>query len=145
MENNTFLGHWKLANGLELPDDFENNKPFGFVYKITNKSNDKFYWGKKQMICVKKLPPLKGKVRKRKVSKETDWKIYTSSSPNVNKDIEILGIDNFIFEIFDWCDSKSHCAYVEAKRQFADDVLLNEQSYNGIINLRISTVKINKI
>lgn len=37
------LGHWTLFKGVELPSDFEENPPLGFVYKITRKSDGKFY------------------------------------------------------------------------------------------------------
>ena len=45
----------------------------GFVYLITDKSNDKKYVGKKLLTSKRKLPPLKGKTRRRTVVKETDW------------------------------------------------------------------------
>ena len=37
------LGHWVLYKGTKLPDGFEDNPPLGFVYKITRKSDGKFY------------------------------------------------------------------------------------------------------
>lgn len=40
---NVDLRHWTLYEGTELPLDFENDPPLGFVYKITRKSDGKFY------------------------------------------------------------------------------------------------------
>jgi hypothetical protein len=130
------LGHWQLKN-LNDVDDI----PFGFVYEIVNIITSKKYIGKKQCLTIKKKPPLKGKRRKRHEVVETDWKSYTSSSAEVNKDIEIYGKDNFQFNIIKWCDSKSELAYYEAKMQFDNDVLLREDYYNGIINLRVGRLK----
>lgn len=132
-------GHWTLKEGVSCIDDKE--LPYGFIYVITNKLNGRGYIGKKQILTTRKRPPLKGKKRKRSFVLETDWKTYTSSSNEVNEDILKHGKENFIFEIVRWCNSKSALAYYEAKLQFEHDVLLNENFYNGIINLRIGKIK----
>lgn len=31
------LGHWQLSELINLPDNFEENPPLGFVYRIENK------------------------------------------------------------------------------------------------------------
>ena len=49
--------------------------------------------------------------------------------------------DQFTFEILQFCNSKSELAYYEAKEQFNREVLLKEDYYNGIINLRIGKIK----
>lgn len=126
------LGHWTTKLQVDV-----NNLPYGFIYVITNVTNNKRYFGKKQMKSVKKLKPLKGKKNKRHFDIETDWKEYTSSSNDLNADIQKLGKDKFIFEIIRFCDSKFELAYYEAKIQFENDVLLKEGFYNGIINCRI--------
>lgn len=129
------FGHWnnKTTDIAEYP--------YGFIYIITNTLNKKKYIGKKQIYSIVKKPPLKGKIKKRTVAVESNWKLYTSSSPQVNKDIEEHGIAAFTFDIVRWCNSKSELAYYEAKEQFDHDVLLTDDYYNGIINLRISKVK----
>lgn len=126
------LGHWTTSLVIE-----EDKLPYGFIYVITNLVNGKRYIGKKQMKSVKKLKPLKGKKNKRHFDIETDWKTYTSSSNELNEDLNQLGKDNFKFEIVHLCDSKFELAYYEAKKQFEADVLLKEGFYNGIINCRI--------
>jgi len=125
------LGHWEGV--LEESTDL----PYGFIYKITNLTNDKKYIGKKQCQSIRKRPPLKGKKNKRHEKIETDWKTYTSSSNELNKDLEQLGKDNFKFEILRWCDSKWELSYYEARLQFKEEVLLRNDYYNGIINVRI--------
>ena len=121
-------GHWTYnLEEKEIPDTF-----YGFIYQITNTTNDRKYIGKKQSTTILKRPPLKGRKNKRHVVKETDWKIYTGSSDKLNEDIQKLGKDEFKFEILRFCQSKS---------EFDNDVLLKEEYYSGIINLRLGKIK----
>lgn len=129
------LGHWTTTLSLEK------DMPFGFIYRITCKVNNRQYIGKKQCTTVKKRAPLKGKKNKRCEVCETDWKTYTSSSRELNNDILEYGKDNFIFEIIKFCESKFALAYEEAKIQFREEVLFSDNYYNGIINLRLSKPK----
>ena len=131
------LGHWTTCLILE---DVE--VPYGFIYIITNKCTNKKYIGKKQCTTVLKRKPLKGKKNKRHEIKETDWKTYTSSSAELNIDINTLGKDKFSFEIVRWCNSKAEMAYFEAKMQFDNNVLFSDEYYNGIINCRLCRFKI---
>lgn len=133
---NQDIGHW-IIESVKLPEQ----TPYGFIYEITNLLHHKKYIGKKQCISIRKRPPLKGKKNKRHFTVETDWKIYTGSNNELNSDIEKYGKNNFRFEIIKWCESKSELAYWEAKIQFERDVLLREDYYNGIINLRVSKLK----
>ena len=127
------IGHWVLCEGLEGTDEL----PYGFIYEITNITNSRKYIGKKQCQSVRKRPPLKGKKNKRHVTVETDWKEYTSSSNQLNEDILELGKDKFMFKILRYCDSKWELAYYETKLQFELEVLLTNEYYNGIIQLRL--------
>jgi hypothetical protein len=125
-------GHWTLKEGVVFTDE-----PFGFIYLITNKLTNKKYIGKKQ--CQKKIKrkPLKGKTRNRIDFLESDWKEYTSSSNELNADILKYGKVNFSFEILRVCNSKWALAYYEIKEQIDRNVLLQNDYYNGIINVRI--------
>ena len=109
----------------------------GFVYLITDKSNDMKYVGKKLLTSKRKLPPLKGKKRRRTVIKETDWMNYYGSSEEVKLMVEEKGADNFHREILTLCKSKGELGYLEAKYQFENDVLLRDDFYNGIIQCKI--------
>lgn len=131
------LGHWITNLIIE-----EGNVPYGFIYKITCLPTQKKYIGKKQCKSVLKRKPLKGKKNKRHEVIETDWKTYTSSSRELNEDILKYGKDRFTFEIIELCDSKFALAYREAKIQFDEEVLLRDDYYNGIINLRVSKPKV---
>ena len=125
-------GHWILNEGVVIDET-----TFGFLYEITNNINNKKYIGKKQCISRIKRKPLKGKTRNRIDFKESDWKTYTSSSNDLNEDIKNLGKENFTFKILRTCNSKWSLAYFEIKEQIANDVLLRNDYYNGIINVRI--------
>ena len=116
----------------EMIDDY-----IGFVYVITDLSNNKKYVGKKLFMSKRRLPPLKGKTRKRTVIKESDWMDYFGSSEEVKQLVEELGPKNFHREILHLCESKGVMSYLEAKEQFDRDVLLSEEYYNGIINCKI--------
>ena len=109
----------------------------GFVYVISEMSSSKKYVGKKLFRSKRKLPPLKGKTRKRTVIKESDWMDYYGSSDEVKALVETLGASNFHREILHLCMSKGEMSYLEAKEQFDRDVLLSSEYYNGIINCKI--------
>jgi len=127
------LGHWRFIG--EVPESF-----YGFVYIIENTTTNRKYIGKKQCVTIVKLKPLKGKRNKRHVERETDWRSYCGSSEQLLKDIDSLGKDKFTFTILKFCNSKSDLAYTEAKLQFDNDVLLREDYYNGIINIRLGKI-----
>ena len=123
-----------------IPTDVENW--FGFVYCIerinAKEGEKKYYWGCKQFIRNSKLPPLKGKTRKRKVVKESDWRNYYGSSEELKKDLATHGKENFKRTILKLCVSKWHLKYEELKTQIDNDAILRDDAYNGIINLRIT-------
>jgi hypothetical protein len=129
------LGHWTTT--LTAPET-----AYGFIYMITNIETDKKYIGKKQMVSKRTRPPLKGKKRKRIEFVESDWRTYVSSSNELVNDLQKLGKEKFKFEILRFCANKSQLAYFEAKEQFDREVLLKEDYYNGIINLRLGKVKL---
>lgn len=115
---------------LEASDEF-----YGFVYKITNLTNNKVYIGKK-LFWFKKTKILKGK--KKKYLASSDWKEYYGSSKSLLEDVEKFGKENFKREIIRLCKNKSECSYYEAKAQFDLEVLLNpELFYNDWIMCRI--------
>ena len=128
------LGHWFLLENVIITEE-----TFGFIYEITNNINNKKYVGKKQCQSKIKRKPLKGKTRNRIDFKESDWKSYTSSSNVLNEDIIKHGKENFTFKILKTCGSKWELAYEEIKEQISRDVLLSDDYYNGIINVRIGT------
>ena len=115
-----------------IPDEYE-----GFVYLITNLTDNRKYVGKKLAKFKTTKPPLKGKKNKRRGYKESDWQTYWGSSDKLNEDVEQLGQDNFTREILYFCKSRAEMSYIEAREQFDRRVLETDEYYNGIINVRV--------
>ena len=120
----------------ELPEDC-----VGFVYIITNITNNKKYIGKKLAKFRTTKPPLKGRKNKRRSTKESDWKTYWGSSDTLNADVQELGPDNFTREILYFCTGRGEMSYLEAREQFERKVLETDEYYNGIINVRVGSSK----
>lgn len=125
-----------LYNGEEFTSDMIGDN-IGFVYLITNKTNGKKYIGKKIFISKRKLPPLKGKTRRRTKLVESDWQTYYSSSEEINSLVEEQGSDIFLREILHLCKTKGEMSYLELKEQMDREVLLDDDYYNGILQVRI--------
>ena len=113
----------------------------GFVYLITNLTNNKKYIGKKLTKFKVTKKPLKGKKNKRRSTKESDWRTYWGSSPHLQEDVEHLGEKNFTREILYYCKGRGELSYLEAKEQFDREVLKTDEYYNGIINVRVGSSK----
>jgi hypothetical protein len=113
------------------------NNYYGFIYRITNTTNGHDYIGRKYFTTIKKRPPLKGKKNKRRETVETDWKDYWGSSARLVEDMARLGKDKFTREIIHLCKSRGETNYMEAYYQFKEGVLLKENNYNGIIQIKL--------
>lgn len=122
----------------ELPDDC-----VGFVYLITNLTNNRKYIGKKlakfSRTTTKTVTLKNGTKKKKKVRSkiDSDWLDYYGSSIELNKDVESLGKENFTREILFFCKSKAECSYIEAREQFTRRVLESTEYYNNNIMCRI--------
>ena len=116
----------------ELPDDV-----VGFVYQITNTTNDRMYIGKKLAKFKRSRKPLKGRKNKRRYKVDSDWQDYYGSSDELTIDIKKLGKEHFKREILFYCYSKAELSYVEAREQFARKVLESDNYYNGHIRVRV--------
>jgi hypothetical protein len=120
-------------NGTDFTEDLIGNN-YGFVYLITNTTNNKKYIGKK-LFYSSKTKQVKGKKKRYKVL--SDWQTYYGSSAELSKDVLQLGQDNFNREILHLCQSKGECSYVEAKEQFIRGVMETEEYYNNWIMIRV--------
>ena len=106
----------------------------GFVYVITNLSNNRKYIGKK-FFTASRTKQVKGK--KKRIRIPSDWQTYYGSNTELQNDVILLGPDNFKREILHLCKSKGECGYLEAKEQFVSAVLETQDYYNTWIMVRV--------
>lgn len=135
---------WHYNNLPFEPSEDELSEYVGFVYLITERDTGKKYIGKKFFWSTRKLPPLKGKTRKRTVKKQSDWMDYYGSSEELKLLVEKKGSDVYYREILRLCRTKGECSYYEAKEQFDRDVLLSDDYYNEFIGCKIHSKHIRK-
>lgn len=115
----------------------------GFVYIITNLTNNRKYIGKKlakfSKTSYKVVKQKNGKKKKKKIRSkvDSDWRDYYGSNIELNKDVEALGKDKFHREIMYFCKTKAECSYIEAREQFTHKVLESSDYYNGHIQVRV--------
>ena len=92
---------------------------YGFVYRITNTTNEKSYIGRKYFV--QKRKPKGGK---RKVTSESDWKRYFGSSDELKQDIKRIGRNFFRREILSLHTTLGKVNYEETKQLFLHNVLM---------------------
>ena len=125
-----------MSDWIGLPENIT-EEHFSIIYKITNKLTNKKYVGKCQLWSTIKKPPLKGKTRKRKVTKPSNYLNYYGSSEELTKEVEQYGKDNYIREVLDIASCKWDASYKELLYQIKYNVIQSEDFYNGILNVRL--------
>ena len=125
-----------LYNDKEIGDD-EIEGYASFVYMITNLETGKRYIGKKIFKSIRKQK-VKGKTRRKKVTKDSDWKSYFGSNKLLQEDVERLGSDRFRREILKLCKTRGTASYWEAKYQMQYEVLEKpDEFYNDWIMVKV--------
>jgi hypothetical protein len=107
---------------------------YGFIYLIENKLNGKKYIGRK-FLTKAGYKQVNGK--RKKIRKESDWMDYYGSSPQLLRDVEEFGKDNFTRTIIRICKSRGECNYWEAKLIFHHDAVLDPNYYNTWVQCKI--------
>ena len=131
---------WYYNNELveEISEEY-----IGFVYIITNLTNNRKYIGKKLAKFAKttvRVVKLKnGNKRKKRIRGkiESDWKDYYGANDQLSADVAQLGTDKFRRDILYFCKTKAECSYIEAREQFSRRVLESDDYYNGHIQVRV--------
>ena len=117
----------------------------GFVYLITEIDSEKKYVGKKLFWSKRKLPPLKGKKRRRTVIKESDWRDYFGSSEELKQLVESTGADKYHREILHLCYSKGAMSYLELKEQIDREVLFRDDYFNEFVGAKIHSKHVSEL
>ena len=108
---------------------------FGFVYEITHIHSGKRYIGKKQLMTNRTLPPLKGERKKRKVTKEGNWKDYYGSQAEMKQLVkESDNLVEFHRCILRYCFTKKELTYRELEEQVLHKVLEDDRYLNSNIS-----------
>jgi hypothetical protein len=114
---------------------------YGFIYEITNNVTGKKYIGRKY-FTQSKTRQVKGKKKRSRV--ESDWRDYWGSNKSLLADIDKYGKENFTRKILLLCESRGNTNYWEAKFQFDNNVLLDDNYYNDWIMIKTHRKHIKK-
>tara|TARA_R100000152_G_C6778295_1_gene208843 strand:+ start:2787 stop:3200 length:414 start_codon:yes stop_codon:yes gene_type:complete len=110
-------GHWT-----NLPNDFNPDDWFGFIYLITHNETGRKYIGKKQIHSYRRKK-VKGRKNRKRVVSESKWREYTGSCDELNEEIEAQGKEKFTFEVLKLCKTKGELTFSEVESQIKNDVL----------------------
>lgn len=111
---------------------------FGFIYIVTHTPTGRKYLGKKQLISIQKKALGKkelalltdGRASKKKtVTKESDWKTYYGSHPEIKQLIKDKKHLEFTREILMFAPNKKLLTYYETKYLFMNEVLEPGSNY----------------
>lgn len=136
----------------ESRDPPDPGKYFGFIYLITNLLTGKLYIGKKQywmkkskVVGCKSLSTTDKQSPhwKEKCWGQSDWKTYMGSSKDLTKDIKVLGVRNFTFQIIKQCRSRGTLFYSEVEEQVLRGCLWRQKEDGDFLfyNKQIAAVK----
>ena len=104
-------------NGLDFTGE-DIRDYFGFVYLITNIQNGRKYIGRKYFWSFRKPPG-----KKRRVKKESDWRKYYGSCPELKEDVEKFGKENFSRTILSLHKTAGRTNFEETRQLFINGVL----------------------
>ena len=112
-------GHWSF------PEQLDHENAFGFIYLIKNINTGMMYIGKKIFRGT-------GKINK---GKPSNWRVYTSSSKDINNMIEEIGIDSFEFHVLEQYYTRGGLSWAETWSQCFVEVPTNNHIwYNRFID-----------
>lgn len=118
--------------------DMPEPQPFGFIYEVTHIPTGRKYLGKKQLISVQNKPLGKKELalltdkrasKKKQVTKESDWKTYYGSNPEIKSLIKEGKQSEFKREILMFVPTKKLLTYYENKFLFINEVIEPHTNY----------------
>ena len=115
---------WIYCNRPFSSDDIDDF--YGFVYNITNLTNKRQYIGRKYFWSHRKPPG-----KKRRVKKESDWKVLWVLSRGLKEDIERMGRQNFSRTILSLHKTPGKTNFEETRQLFIHGVLTESLDTGG--------------
>jgi len=118
--------------------DMPEPQPFGFIYEVTHIPTGRKYLGKKQLISIQNKPLGKKELaaltdkrasKKKQVIKESDWKTYYGSNPEIKSLIKQGKQSEFKREILMFVQTKKLLTYYENKFLFINEVIEPHTNY----------------
>lgn len=134
---------WYYDNQPYEPSEEDLKSLTGFVYCIEEKTTGMKYIGKKFFWRSKILPITKSRRRRTRTLVESDWRVYYGSNEVLKENVIKNGEDIYNRVILRLCRTKGECSYYEAKLQFENDVLLDDNYYNNFIGCKIHSKHLN--
>lgn len=116
----------------------------GIIYKITNLTNNKYYYGRKTILSLRKkkltlkekqLPENKRKSVKHVITESSGWKTYKGSNKPLLNDIK--NGDKYIKEIIYFCTSKAEMTFYETRAIVCSDCMLTTDCYNDWFSAKV--------
>ncbi len=111
-----------LTPWLGISSDFSPEGLAGFVYMVVNVLTKRRYIGRKYFTA-KTSKKVRGRKRRQRTYKESDWRYYKSSSEDLKADIARLGPEAFEFSILSLHKTRAETNYEETRQHFIRDVL----------------------
>lgn len=108
----------------------------GYIYIIENLASGRKYVGKKLFTNVRRKK-IKGKTRRKKTVRRSDWQDYYGSNKTLLEDVAKLGVDKFKRTILHLCRSKGTCNYLETKEIILHGALESDQFYNDWVYVKV--------
>ena len=105
----------------------------GFIYRI-DFSNGDYYIGRKNFYSERRVKVI-GRKNRKKVVKESNWKVYNTSSTIVKE--RIASKEAHTKTILHLCASKACIQYWEVHEQVINCVLCDPKALNGNILMRL--------
>jgi len=116
----------------------------GFIYKISNTTNGRYYFGRKSIVGRRKkkltlkeklIPENKRKTWKVEVKEVSGWKTYKGSNKPLLADIG-KG-DKYTKEIVCWCYSKAELTYYETVHIVCSGCMITDDCYNDWFSAKV--------
>ena len=114
---NPWIYRGSVFDGSDIGDNY------GFVYRITCRTTNRAYIGRKYFWQKRKPRPDNSGRKRRRVTSESNWRNYYGSCPELTEDVKKYGRDAFAREILSLHITPGRVNYEETRQLFLNNVL----------------------